>query len=246
MRRLLLIAILAAGFMLSLTTQAQRRGGGMAGGRGVAGHGPGIAARGRSAPAMPAGRFAGAPRSRSIANNGRLISGRFGVNNRSGFFNGRRRCINGFNCRFFFNSGFGFGFPGFGFGYNYIPGFYPSDYDQQPQTQQPVVVSDDNEGNTELAVEIQRLSDEVSYMRQEQTRQAQARQPGSSMTAHSAETTTFVFRDGRRMTTENYAIAGETLWVFNERVAKKYSIAELDRPATEQANAENGVDIRFP
>lgn len=219
--------------------------GGVSGGRGAVGHGP--VASGR--PAMPAGRFAGVPsRSRVVANNGRFISGRFGVNNRTVFLNGRRHCLNGFNCRFFFNSAFGFGFPGFGWGYpyNYIPGFYPSDYSQEPQAQQPVVVSNENEGNTELAVEIQRLSDEISYMRQEQTREAQSRESGGSMTAHSAELTVFVFRDGHGISTENYAIAGQTLWVFNERVAKKYPISELDRATTERVNAENGVEIRLP
>jgi hypothetical protein len=247
MRKALMIPMLAVGLLLSLSTQAQMRGGSMGGGRGAIGHGPVASARGRTGPGMPAGRFGAVPSgSRVVANNGRFINGRFGVNNHTVFVNGRRNCFNGFNCRnrFFFNSAF-LGFPGFGWGYNYIPGFYPSDYSQEPQpAQQPVVVSNDNEGNTQLAVEIQRLSDEIGYMRQQQA-QSQAR-PGASLSAHSAETTTFVFHDGRRMTTENYAIAGQTLWLFNERVAKKYSISELDRSATEQANAENGVDIRLP
>jgi hypothetical protein len=198
---------------------------------------------------MPAARFAGVPSSRVIANGGRFggNGGRFGVHNPP-FFNNHfnnHRCFGGFNCRnrFFFNSGFGFGFPGWG----YIPGFYPSDYFQEPQAQQPIVVSGGNEeGNTQLAVEIQRLSDEIDYMRQEQSRQAQARQPGVSLSARSAASTTFVFRDGHRMSTENYAIAGQTLWVFNERVAKKFPLSDLDRNATEQVNADNGVDVRLP
>src|SRR5262249_15619713 len=121
-----------------------------------------------------------------------------------------------------------------------------SDYFQEPQ-QQPVVASNGNQENTQLAVEIQRLSDEISYMReQEQARQAQTRQPGTSMSAHPAQLTVFVFRDGHGISTENYAIAGETLWVFNERVAKKYPMSELDRATTERVNGENGVDIRLP
>jgi hypothetical protein len=260
MPRLLIIAILAAGSTLSLPTNAQRGGmhGGMGGGRGAVGHGPVAGPRG--APAMPGGRFAGAPSApRFGAHNGRFIgggvganNGRFGGNNHTVFVNGRgHRCFGGFDCRnrFFFNNGFGFGFPGFGLGfpyYGYIPGFYPSDYFQEPQAQQPVVASNGNEGNTQLAVEIQRLSDEISFMRQEQTRQAQARQPGDPQSAHSAQLTVFVFRDGQGITTENYAIAGQTLWVFNERVAKKYPMSELDRATTERVNAENGVEIRLP
>jgi hypothetical protein len=210
------------------------------GGRGAPGHGPGVS--GRPAQAMPASRFAGVPSSSRVIVNG----GRFGVRSRPPFFFNGRRCFGGFPCRngFFFNNGFGFGFPGFGLGY--IPGFYPSDYDQ-PQSQQPIVVSGGNdEGNTQLAVEVQRLSDQIEYMRQEQNRQAQARQPGVSLSARSAASTTFIFRDGHRMTTENYAIAGQTLWVFNERAAKRFALSEVDRGATEQVNADNGVDLHLP
>jgi len=236
MPRLVMIAILAAASTLSLSTQAQMRGGGV-GGRGGAGRGP---VSGRAAPAMPAARFAGVPSARVIAN-----GGRFGVRNPP-FFNGHR-CFGGFNCRnrFFFNTGFGFGFPGFGLGYpysGYYPG-YPSDYSQP---QQPIVVSNEDSGNTQLAVEIQRLSDQIESMREEQSRQAQARQPGVSLSARSAASTIFVFRDGHRMTTETYAIAGQTLWVFNERVARKFALSDLDRGATEQVNSENGVDVRLP
>jgi hypothetical protein len=248
MPRLLMIALLAAGSALSLSTQAQVRGG-MGGGRGGAvghgggavGHGP--VASGRAAPAMSGARFTGTPGSSRVIANG----GRFGVHNRPPFFNNRfnnRGCFGAFPCRnrFFFNTGFGFP----SWGYPYIPGFYPSDYFQEPQAQQPVVASNEEGGNTQLAVEIQRLSDEIDYMRQEQSRQAQARQPGVSLSARSAASTTFVFRDGHRMSTENYAIAGQTLWVFNERVAKKFPLSDLDRNATEQVNADNGVDVRLP
>jgi hypothetical protein len=195
---------------------------------------------------MPA-RFGGVP-SRVGANNGRFVNARFGANNHTRFVNGRHRCFGGFNCRnrFFFNSGFGFGFPGFGWGYGYIPGFYPSDYFQDSQSQQPVVAGNENEDNTQLAMEIQRLSDEISDMRQEQTRQPQSRQSSDPPSAHSAQLTVFVFRDGHGISTENYAIAGQTLWVFNERVTKKYPMSELDRATTERVNAENGVEIRLP
>jgi hypothetical protein len=265
MPRLLIIAILAASSTLSLSTQAQMRGGamgarggGMGGRVGAVGRGPAVS--GRPAPAMSGARSVGAPRvggvprfsgvprgSRVVAN-----GGRFGVHNRP-FFN--NHCFGAFPCRnrFFFNNGFGFvpgfGFPGFGWAYpySYYPGLYSSDYFQEPQAQQPIVVSGGNDqGNTQLAVEVQRLSDEIEYMRQEQSRQSQARQPGVSLSARSAAPTTFVFRDGRKMTTENYAIAGQTLWVFNDRAARRFPLSDLDRGATEQANAENGLDLHLP
>ena len=243
------ILVLAAASMLSLSSLAQMRGGmgggrgavggGMGGGRGAVGRGPAVSPRGPQA--MPAARF-NAPMSAHVIVNG----GRFPGRVRPPFFNGRG-CFGGFHCRnrFLFNTGFNF-IPGLGWGLGYpYSGYYPGDY-YQPQTQQPIVMSGGDEGaNTQLAVEIQRLSDEIDSMRQEQIRQAQAR-PGASLSARSAAATTFVFRDGRRMTTENYAIAGQTLWLFSERAAKKFALADLDRGATEQVNADNGVDIRLP
>ena len=119
------------------------------------------------------------------------------------------------------------------------------------QQAQPVVVSSDNSNDIQLAVQMQRLTDEVEQLRDEQARQtSEARQPpapGTSMSALPPEAlTTFVFRDGHRLTAQNYAIAGQTLWIFSEHTAKRIALTEIDRAATQQANAANGVEIHLP
>ncbi len=58
--------------------------------------------------------------------------------------------------------------------------------------------------------------------------------------------TTLVFRDGRKMEIHNYAIVGQTLWIFDEKTAKKMTLAQLDLEATKRANAENGVMFVLP
>jgi hypothetical protein len=152
----------------------------------------------------------------------------------------------GFGSPFFGNAFF----PGF-FGASYIPGFsYPYDYSTPPPAE-PVVVQGDNAADTQLAMEVQRLSDEIADMRDEQAvqrmRERPAPPPGTSMSVvNPAASTTFVFRDGRRVTAQNYAITGETLWVLNEHSAKKFALADLDRAATEQVNASSGVDLHLP
>lgn len=164
-----------------------------------------------------------------------------------------------FGNPFFFGAGFGFGSPFFGSGFfgnpfwsSYIPGFdYPYNYYPPPAQQQPVAAEAPTSGaDIELAREVQRLSDEIEDLREEQSRAREPRQPltpGSSLSAMPpAVATTFVFRDGRRVTAQNYAIAGETLWIVNENVAKKHSLADLDRAATEQVNAANGVEVHLP
>jgi hypothetical protein len=166
------------------------------------------------------------------------------------------RCFNGFHCnpfffhnRFFFNNPFLFGF-GLGvpfYPYSYVPGFDNSYYGPPPQ-EQPVAASDNSNSNDiQMAVQMQRLSDEMESMREEQRQANLARTSGASLTAHQpAETTTFIFRDGHRISTANYAIAGQTLWVLSEHAARKVPLSDLDAAATEQANAANGVDVHIP
>jgi len=55
-----------------------------------------------------------------------------------------------------------------------------------------------------------------------------------------------VFRDRHSEEIRNYAIAGETLWVFTQQRARKIPIAELDVPATTKANEDRGIDFRLP
>jgi hypothetical protein len=184
-------------------------------------------------------------------------------------FNGFARSCGGFfpcHSRFFFRHRFhdrfflSFGSPFFGFGSpffgaSYIPGFFPEDYygGYPPYAYQvpPEAAGSDNSADIQLAQQIQQLSDEVEDLRDEQ---ASARRetrepppPGASMSAvNPAVATTFVFRDGHRVTAQNYAIAGETLWILNEHAAKKVPLSDIDVAATEQVNAANGVDVRLP
>lgn len=255
MRRLLAIAVLGAVALLPLSAQAQRGMGGRGGGgRSMGGRAP--AAPARVSPGFSSGRgMAG----RTVSPSGRVIGGR----GRSSFNRirppfGVGGCFGAFPCRnnrfffhnpFFFGSGFGFGL-GFGFPfsypYSYIPGFDTGYYGPPPQ--QPVVSPDNTSSNdVQLALEMQRLSDQVEFMREEQSRQASAaRTSGSSLSAQQpAASTTFVFRDGHRIATQNYAIAGQTLWILSEHMARKIALADLDLAATEQVNAANGVDLHI-
>ncbi len=177
------------------------------------------------------------------------------------FHNGCFGCFN----PFFFNSGFFFGFGtpfvSFGFaggpfvgpfGYPYYgsPYVYPSDYYAPPPPPAPAASSDNvSSTDVELATSIQRLSDEVEDLRSENRELATRAEanPNASLSAREPGLpAVFIFKDGRRISAQNYAIAGETLWVLDEHAARKYPLIEIDATATEHANAINGVDIRIP
>lgn len=175
------------------------------------------------------------------------------------FVNGCFGCFN----PFFFNSGFFFGTPFFGFGfaggpfvgpfgypYYSSPYAYPSDYYAAPPPPAPAVSSDNGSSNdVELTASVQRLSDEVEDLRS-QNRELASRpeaNPNASLSAKEPGLpAVFLFKDGRKISAQNYAIAGTTLWIMDEHAAYKYSLSDVDANATERANAVNGVEIHIP
>lgn len=249
MKRTITAIALSTVVLLSLSAHAQRamagRSMGSMGGRAVAPARPAAPARmapggmapGRVGPARIAPSRGVAVR-RPFANHVVITTG-FPFH--SPFFG---RCF-GVPCRnrFFFSNPFLFG-AGFGYPYyGYIPGF-DTPYAGSAPEQQPVVAPE-NGNDIQTAVALQRLSDQVESMREEQYRQA--RSSGASISAHQPDgAATFVFRDGRRLVTQNYAIAGQTLWILSEHTARKVSLADLDARATDQVNAANGIDLHIP
>jgi len=57
--------------------------------------------------------------------------------------------------------------------------------------------------------------------------------------------TILVFRDGRKQEVTNYAIMGQTVYIFDNRT-KKVALADLDIPATVKANDDQGVEFQLP
>ena len=53
------------------------------------------------------------------------------------------------------------------------------------------------------------------------------------------------FATGNRKV-QNYAIVGNTLWVFNERRTRKILLSELNVPATQKVNEERGIEFSVP
>jgi len=94
-----------------------------------------------------------------------------------------------------------------------------------------------------------RLRDEVERQPEEQAAPEQARltpparRPSAEEEAPSA---ILVFRDGRRSEVQNFAIVGQTIWVFPAQRARKVPVSDLDVEATRKANADRSVEFRFP
>lgn len=62
----------------------------------------------------------------------------------------------------------------------------------------------------------------------------------------SGPATVFIFKDGHKLETSNYAIQGQTLFDFSNNQLHKIKLAELDLDATRKANDDLGISLKFP
>ena len=58
--------------------------------------------------------------------------------------------------------------------------------------------------------------------------------------------TVLVFQDGHRVEARNYAIVGQTLWIYTEQDSRKVPLADLDVTATKSANSDRGIVFQVP
>ena len=95
--------------------------------------------------------------------------------------------------------------------------------------------------------EINRLEDEVKRLRDErESRQAAPPAPQAEKKSEPSAPTVLVFRDKHIQEVHNFAIVGQTLWIFNEQRSTKVPLSSLDVDATTKLNDERGVDFRLP
>jgi hypothetical protein len=146
-----------------------------------------------------------------------------------------------FFCRqFFFPSKFVFAQPVFLPYPVYTAPYYPT-AERAPAADQ------DREGD--LSREVERLRGEVEQLRQDQAVQEQARlasPEGRTSAEEKGVSTVLVFGDGHRSEVQNFAIVGQTIWVFTEQRARRIPVSKLDVEATKKANVERGTEFRYP
>lgn len=129
--------------------------------------------------------------------------------------------------------------------YYSMPLYDDSSYNDSRDTEQ---VERANAQVSDLTNQIEQLREELERMGEQQSspRAAAPLTPADDAKAEPPVSTTLVFRDGRRSQIENYAVVGNTLWVFNDQRRTKIPIAELDLKATQQVNEDRGVDFAIP
>jgi hypothetical protein len=98
----------------------------------------------------------------------------------------------------------------------------------------------------DLSGQVERLMDEVERLREEQASREQPRDAvlHSKPSFEDKAATTIVVFDGRRSEVQNFAVIGQTLWVFTVQRVRKIRISDLDVEATKEVKADRGSDFR--
>ncbi|HUI41645.1 MAG TPA: hypothetical protein VL523_06730 [Terriglobia bacterium] len=98
-----------------------------------------------------------------------------------------------------------------------------------------------------LVSQVQALTDEVAQLREQQAygepAPAAAPEPPA---AEDAVPTAFVYRDGRQLEAQNYAVYGQAVWIFRGETTHKIPLADLNLEATQKLNDERGVSVVLP
>jgi hypothetical protein len=132
-----------------------------------------------------------------------------------------------------------------------MPTYDSSAYDPSMENAQPVM---SDGGGPDAAEEVRRelesLKTTVREYRDELRATRVTEQPAPKAEPVEATLnqpqTVLVFKDGRQVDVENYAIVGGILFDLSEGHTKKVALAELDLAATVKQNDERGVEFRLP
>jgi hypothetical protein len=141
-------------------------------------------------------------------------------------------------------------FAGFYSPYFWGPSYYPPAYIEPgyPYSTPPA----ETQSNDDLSFQVQRLSEQIEELRQEQALAAErqaalsAPPPPPPVPEPPPIPLTLVFRDGHRMMILNYAVVGQTLWVLDEGSSTRIPLSDLDVTATQNLNRGQGMRLRLP
>lgn len=116
-------------------------------------------------------------------------------------------------------------------------------------SEESVTPSSAPQQDLELAEQVGSLTAQVEMLRENQAMKALrtgAPPAAPAVPEEKPPSTVFVFRDGRQLVVQDYALMGGTLWVFNGQQTRRVLVSGLDLDATRRINSERGVDFVPP
>lgn len=132
-------------------------------------------------------------------------------------------------------------------GYAYVP-FYglPYWYGLEEYTSpEQAQAAPAPEPDTSLGGQVERLAEEVELLREDRLAEAAA-SAAAPVPEEKPVPAVLVYRDGHKGEAENYAVLGQTLYLFEGERTRKIPLADLDLAATQKLNEEQGVEFVPP
>jgi hypothetical protein len=139
------------------------------------------------------------------------------------------------------------------------PPYYPQAYYPQPYVLQPgytpypanqFVVYENRETVDALQRRVQQLTEEVRLLQDRVTAtdaqldaQVQAQQSKASPPAVLAPPVVLVLKNGQRIESRGYAIAGDTLWIITPSGTERILLSNLNVEATQSENWKRGIEF---
>jgi hypothetical protein len=126
-------------------------------------------------------------------------------------------------------------------------GYGPPDYeppDEPPPGAGPEQPGEEASG---LANQVEQLSEEVQALRDEQASRGDSRAEATVAPAEEKRAAAvLVYRDGHQSEVRDYALVGQTLWVFAGETTRRVPLADVNLEATNRLNDSRGVDFALP
>jgi hypothetical protein len=126
----------------------------------------------------------------------------------------------------------------------YYPGYYYSQpgYSVQDQSSNIAQINSLNDQIQRLENEVQRLQDELAATRVQQALPSPL-QVTPSIPPAPVKPTVLVFKDGRHIEIQGYAIVGQTLVTSSEDGFQKIALSDLNLDATRNENLKRGISF---
>lgn len=144
--------------------------------------------------------------------------------------------------------GYGYGYGRGGYGYIYPYYYIPmDDYGYGSDYVGPELYSGPPPGANDptLHIVIEQPPAAQRYAEAEPAPEPPPVRAATQPDAAPLEPTLLIFRDGRKQEVTNYAIMGQTVYVFDKRT-QKIALADLDVAATVKANDDRGIEFKVP
>ena len=139
---------------------------------------------------------------------------------------------------------FFFGQP-FATSFFWSPPFWSEPLEAPPDYAAPAAPPEQEDNG--LANQLEQLTEEIQALRADQASRQDARaEAAPALVEQKPAAAVLVYHDGHQAEVHDYAVMGQTLWVFAGETTRRVSLADVNLEATNRLNDARGIDFALP